>query len=156
MAEGLCTRSTPLERPRSSPPIPVWLRSPNCFPSCLFRRYDPLGSASCLSPRWSVNLSSVAATYPISTPMTPRASTPSAGHTQRPLWLRGLATPVPYLASALIGPSCCLKHQAHSFISQPYTDQPSAGCRAMVIDATVIGEALSQRWGQSHWRCQYW
>lgn len=53
--------------------------------------------------------------------------------------------PVPYLASALVGLGCYLRHNGdHSFISQPCVDQYSAGCRARVRDATVMGEALTQ------------
>lgn len=131
------------QRPLPIPLTPLWLRPPNCLPSCLHPRYDPLGSTS---PQSKV-VCEPELTRQRHTPltphhhlMTPRASTPSADHTHMLLWPGGLATPAPYLTSALIRLSCYLIHKGdHSFISQLCMDQHSASCRSLKTDTTVMG-----------------
>lgn len=144
MAEGFCTLSAHLAK---APSHTCLAQPPNCFPSCLYPRFDSLGLASSQSKVvCEPELTRQQHTPP--TPhhhlMTPRASIPSANHTHMLLWPGGLTMPVPYLASALMRLSCYLTHKGdHSFISQACVDQHFASCRSLGIDTTVMGEALT-------------
>lgn len=76
---------------------------------------------------------------------------PTTGHNHMLLWPGGLTTPFAYLDGAQLSPKAL--GEGHSFIFQPYMDQHSANCRAMVMDTTVVGEALTPLpvLGQKKW-----